>query len=53
MDTVINILQEVVDKMCDEYCKFPVEYQKKYKTEEVEEKLYCEKCNKCILNKLI
>ncbi|MBQ4145440.1 MAG: hypothetical protein IJD36_02315 [Clostridia bacterium] len=53
--SVVNIIQNVVDEICDKYCKFPDEYYKKYpdNEDEAEEKLYCEKCDNCVLNKLI
>ena len=46
--TVTEMIQKAVEKMCDEYCKFPQMY-----TEENEDKLYEEHCDGCVLNKLI
>lgn len=45
--TVTDILHEVIQKMCDEYCKYPEQY-----TGEDEDKLYEEKCDNCPLNLL-
>ncbi|MEE1048208.1 MAG: hypothetical protein U0M60_12395 [Clostridia bacterium] len=45
--TVTAILQEVIQKMCDEYCKYPEQYKG-----EDEDKLYEEKCDNCPLNLL-
>lgn len=51
--TVGKILEEVIDTVCNCYCKFPEEYARKYENEtDAEEFLYKEKCDKCILNKL-
>ena len=51
--TVTKIIEEVIETICDEHCKFPDEYRKKYGgDEEAEEHLYREKCDKCVLNKL-
>ena len=47
MDTVVNIIHEVIESICNEYCKFPEQY-----TEDNEENLYSEHCEKCPLNKL-
>lgn len=46
--TVNDILNEVVEEICDKYCKFPQMY-----TGENEDELYEEHCDGCILNKLI
>lgn len=43
--TVTGILHEVIQKMCDEYCKYPEQYKG-----EDEDKLYEEKCDNCPLN---
>ena len=51
---VIELIQWVADEVCDNYCKYPDEYFRKYKDEdEAFEHLYCEKCEKCCLNKLV
>lgn len=53
MQTVVKILEEVTETICDKHCKFPDEYYSKYKDEtEAEEHLYSEKCDNCVLNKL-
>lgn len=46
--TVNDILNEVVEEVCDKYCKFPQMY-----TGENEDELYEEHCDGCVLNKLI
>ena len=52
--TVTETIQKCADKICDEYCKFPEQYFSKYADEhEAEEKLYRERCDKCILNELV
>ena len=52
--SVVDIIADVVQTMCDEHCKFPQQYFNKFSNEEeAEEHLYSEKCEKCILNKLM
>jgi hypothetical protein len=46
--TVSKILSEVVESICDEYCKYPEQYKG-----DNEDDLYSEHCDKCPLNKLI
>lgn len=54
MASVQNILVEVVEEVCDKYCKFPELYEKKYgDSDEDMDKLIEECCEKCPLNKLI
>lgn len=51
--TVTKILDEVIKDICDKYCKFPEKYGAKYlDKEEAEEKMMCEQCDKCPLNRL-
>ena len=50
MDTVHNIIVEVVKKVCDEYCKWPEKYGD---SDEELQKLMDEHCEKCVLNRLI
>lgn len=51
--TVTKILDEVIKDICDKYCKFPEKYGAKYPDkEEAEEKMMCEQCDKCPLNRL-
>ena len=51
--SVVEILQWIIEEICDNYCKWPEQYRKKYKNEdEAVERLLCEKCDKCCLNKL-
>ena len=45
--TVSAILEEVIQSMCDNHCKFPDMY-----SEADEDKLYEEHCDKCPLNLL-
>ena len=44
--TVHNILVEVIDEMCDKYCKFPEQYRG-------DDELYEKHCGGCPLNRLI
>ena len=30
MESVYNVLVEVIEKVCDEYCKYPEEYSRKF-----------------------
>lgn len=46
--TVSKIIEDVVESICDNYCKYPEQY-----AEADEEKMYEERCDKCPLNKLI
>lgn len=46
-ESVVNIIQEVIEEICDNHCKFPDQY-----SEENEERLYEEHCDNCPLNKL-
>ena len=50
VDTVHNIIVEVVEKVCDEYCKWPEKYGD---SDEEQDKLMEEHCDKCVLNRLI
>ena len=53
MQTVTQIIEEVVETICNKHCKYPELYFEKYDTdEEAEEHLYSEMCDNCILNKL-
>lgn len=47
-ETVHNILVEVIDEMCDKYCKFPEQYRG-----DDEDELYEKHCDGCPLNRLI
>lgn len=49
--TVADILGEVIQDMCDKYCKYPEEYVQKYGADD--ERMYDEKCSNCPLNKLV
>ena len=46
--SVHNILEEVIEEMCEKHCKFPEMY-----TGENEDELYEKHCDGCPLNKLI
>ena len=47
METLYNILNSVIEEMCDKYCKYPESY------DEDDDKLYEERCDNCPLNRLI
>ena len=52
--TVADILQDVTDSICDNYCKWPdiyAAYTREHDDDDT--KLLKEKCGKCPLNKLI
>ena len=54
MESVTNIIVDVANEVCDKLCKYPGEYEKKYgDSDEGMDKLIEEKCEKCVLNKLI
>lgn len=55
MESVYNVLVEVIETVCDKYCKFPEEYSRKFGGDEDKalEELCKEKCESCVLNKLI
>ena len=46
--SVCDVLMEVVEEMCDKYCKFPDMY-----TGNDEDELYEKHCDNCPMNKLI
>lgn len=49
----MRLINELIEKICTEYCKFPEQYEQKYSDEEeAEEMLYKERCGNCILIKL-
>lgn len=51
--TVLQIIEDAVGSMFDNYCKYPEQYEKKYKDEdEASEKLCDERCVKSPMNKL-
>ena len=45
--TVSKIMEEVIEEICDKYCKFPTIYEGKD-----EDELYDKHCDKCPLNRL-
>lgn len=47
--TVGDILCEVVEQICDGYCKYPAEYN----ANGDDDRLYDEKCINCPLNRLL
>lgn len=54
---ILHEFQEEVEKLCDEvcqkYCKFHEEYEKKYgNTDEAWERLFDEKCLECPMCKM-
>lgn len=51
--TVVELILWVIEEVCDNYCKYPEQYLRKYKNEdEAIERLCSERCEKCPLNKL-
>ena len=49
----MGLINELIEKICMEHCKFPEQYEQKYSDEkEAEEMLEKEHCENCILNKL-
>lgn len=51
--TVVETIEEVVEKICSDYCKFPEEYTKKYgDSDEGLNKMFEDHCDKCPLNRL-
>lgn len=51
--TVVEIIVEVVEKMCSDYCKFPEQYVKEYgDSDEGLNKMFEDHCDKCPLNRL-
>lgn len=52
-ETAVNIIQQVIEKVCDEYCRYNYEFNNKDDdSPEAEEELYKKHCDSCILNKL-
>ena len=46
-------IEQIVSEICDKYCKYPEEYGKKFKDEDVATENLCnEKCDHCPLMKL-
>lgn len=45
--------EEIASEICDEYCMWPEKYLEKYGPEDADEKMYCEKCDKCPLMRLL
>lgn len=53
MPTVSELMQEIVDDICDNYCKWWDYYCKSYKdVEDAEEHLLSDHCDNCPLNRL-
>lgn len=51
--SVVNIIQEVIETVCDKYCKYPEQYKEKFVDEDLAfDKMSEERCENCILNKL-
>ena len=51
--TVVEIIEEVIEKMCSDYCKFPEQYEKEYgDSDEGVDKMAEDRCGKCPLNRL-
>ena len=51
--TVTGILREVVDAICDGYCKYPEICIKEYGEDEAEDWLYDKYCAGCPMNRLL
>ena len=52
--TVTEILHEVVETTCRDYCKYPDEYLAKIKdVDEAQETMIDEVCSKCPLSRLV
>ncbi len=50
---IIDNLREMQTIICDEYCKYPETYHKKYKDDdEATDKMFCEKCRNCPMMRL-
>ena len=51
--TVVETIEEVVEKICSDYRKFTEEYTKKYgDSDEGLNKMFEDHCDKCPLNRL-
>ncbi len=54
MPTITEIVQEVVEEMCDKYCRMPAKYVMEINdVDEAQETMINEVCKDCPLNKLI
>lgn len=48
-----GIFQEVIEEMCDKYCKFPEKYRQMFPDESrAEQELQSCRCDNCPLNRL-
>lgn len=53
-DTIPKQLQQIVEEMCDGYCKKPMEYLAKIKDpDEAHEEMWHECCRTCPLSRLL
>lgn len=51
--TVVETIEEVVERMCSDYCKFPERYEKEYgDSDEGLKKMFEDHCDSCPLNRL-
>jgi len=52
--SVYGIMVEVIDSICNEYCKWPEQYSRdETKEGEAEDRLYDERCTACPFNRLV
>lgn len=53
MKHITEMLGEICCNMCDNYCKYPEQYEANYDDpDEAMDKLVEEKCNDCPINKI-
>lgn len=51
--TALCILNEALDEMCDNYCKYPAEYFAEYKDpQDAMDAMMIERCYSCPLNRI-
>lgn len=54
MKNAMELIAEAAEEICKEYCKYPEKYVEKYgDPEEAEDALGRERCDKCVLRKLM
>ena len=51
--SVVEELGKIVNKICNEYCKWPEKYLEKYGPEDADRKMVYEKCKRCPMMKLL
>lgn len=51
--SISEIIEDVKEHICDEYCRYTQEYRKTYTNpDEAEEKMTADRCSYCPLNRL-